>query len=172
MAAGLWGPGVPKCQSPKCGRGSCRGAGKLEGTQRAGWECRGPTIFNISIKVFMGLTEPAVNPATSCQFHEYFYRDAGMAPGWPEAKIWTQCAWHDHGEQIDSEGPLLLGKFWWGAFGTPGGALKNHGVTVCVFIWWISFDCTLAMLVLLWLMQMQTQNNIKTSYKKSYEQII
>ena len=91
MAAGLWGPGVPKCQSPKCGRGSCRGAGKLEGTQRAGWECRGPTIFNISIKVFMGLTEPAVNPATSCQFQEYFYRDAEMAPGWPKAKIWTQC---------------------------------------------------------------------------------
>ena len=31
-----------------------------------------------------------------------------MAPGWPEAKIWTQCAWHDHGEQIDSKGP----RFW------------------------------------------------------------
>ena len=107
MAAGLWGPGVPKSKMWK----GLRGVGKLEGTQRAGWECRGPTIFNISIKVFMGLTEPAVNPATSCQFHEYFYRDAGMAPGWPEAKIWTQCAWHDHGEQIDSEGPLLLGKF-------------------------------------------------------------
>ena len=84
--------------------------GKLEGTQRAGWECHGPTIFNISMKVLMGLTEPAVNLATSCQFQEYFYRDAEIAPGWPEAKIQTQCAWHDHGEQIDSEGPLLLGK--------------------------------------------------------------
>ena len=83
----LWGPGVPKSKMWK----GLRGVGKLEGTQRAGWECRGPTIFNISIKVFMGLTEPAVNPATSCQFQEYFYRDAEMAPGWPKAKIWTQC---------------------------------------------------------------------------------
>ena len=69
MAAGLWGPGVPKSKMWK----GLRGVGKLEGTQRAGWECGGPTIFNISIKVFMGLTEPAVNPATSCQFPEYFH---------------------------------------------------------------------------------------------------
>ena len=59
----------------------------VSGLPGQAWECRGPTIFSISIKVFMGLTEPAVNPATSCQFQEYFYRDAEMAPGWPEAKI-------------------------------------------------------------------------------------
>ena len=70
----------------------------------------------------MGLTEPAVNPATSCQFQEYFYRDAGMAPGWPEAKIRTQCAWHDHGEQIDSKGPLLLGEILMSSELTPATA--------------------------------------------------
>ena len=45
-----------------------------------------------------------------------------MAPGWPEAKIWTQCAWHDHGEQIDSKGPLLLGEILMSSELTPATA--------------------------------------------------
>ena len=43
------------------------------------WPCFSFFELTSVWKVFMGLTEPAVNPATSCQFQEYFYRQAEIA---------------------------------------------------------------------------------------------